>query len=49
MQVFYWDVASATVIRRFRGHTAKINAVEFGAPNCDVLVTGSYDRSVRVW
>ena len=45
---FYWDVASGRVIRKFRGHTAKVNAVSFAADDT-VLVTGSYDRSVRVW
>ena len=46
--VFYWDVATGRIIRKFRGHHQRVNAVEFGA-GCDVLVTGSYDRSVRVW
>jgi mitogen-activated protein kinase organizer 1 len=45
---FYWDVASGRVIRKFRGHTAKVNAVSFVADDT-LLVTRSYDRSVRVW
>ena len=27
--VFYWDVASGQIIRKFRGHDLKVNAVLF--------------------
>jgi mitogen-activated protein kinase organizer 1 len=51
--VFLWDVPNATTIRRFggnqQGHTSRINAVSFAGIEDSVLVSGSDDRSVRVW
>lgn len=47
-QVFFWDVATGAVLRKFRGHDGKVNCVEFAAKG-DCLVSGGYDRSVRVW
>lgn len=49
--VFLWDVGTAQTIRRFggnHGHTARINTVAFGASD-SVLVSGSFDASVRIW
>jgi mitogen-activated protein kinase organizer 1 len=50
--VFLWDVSTAQTIRRFggnHGHTARINAVTFGGQGDAVLVSGSFDASVRIW
>jgi mitogen-activated protein kinase organizer 1 len=50
--VFLWDVATAKTIRRFggnNGHTARINAVCFAGGEDAVLVSGSFDASVRLW
>lgn len=50
--VFLWDVSTAKTIRRFGGaggHTARINSVVFGGADEGVLVSGSFDASVRVW
>ena len=46
--MFLWDVATATIIRKFRGHDAVVNAARF-SPNSDVLVTGGGDQAVKVW
>jgi mitogen-activated protein kinase organizer 1 len=50
--VFHWDVTKAQTIRRFggnHGHTARINAVKFAGAGDSVLISGSFDSSVRIW
>lgn len=51
--VFLWDVQAASTIRRFggtqQGHSGRINAVSFAGVGDSVLVSGSDDRSVRLW
>lgn len=50
--VFLWDVATAKTIRRLggnQGHTARVNDVTFCGEGDSVLVSGSFDASVRVW
>lgn len=46
--VFLWDVTTGNIIRKFRGHNAKINTVAWNA-DCTVLVSGSYDNTIRFW
>ncbi|KAJ1392692.1 WD40-repeat-containing domain protein, partial [Ochromonadaceae sp. CCMP2298] len=46
--VFVWDVASGATIRRIQAHGDKTNAVRFNDDGT-VLVTASYDRSVKCW
>ncbi|EME42960.1 hypothetical protein DOTSEDRAFT_107742, partial [Dothistroma septosporum NZE10] len=47
--VFLWDVATAVTTRRFAGHAGRINAVTFGGEGDSVVVSGSFDGSVKVW
>lgn len=53
--VFLWDVQNASgTVRRFgsntdAGHTQRITCVAFAALSDSVLVSGSDDRSVRLW
>ena len=47
--VFVWDVSSGRVLRRFSGHTQRVNAVAYNLNDSSVLVSGSYDTSVRCW
>ena len=52
--VFLWDVQAATTLRRFgsnssQAHTARINCVVFAGQDDSVLISGSLDRSVRIW
>ena len=50
--VFLWDVATAQTLRRFggnQGHAARINSVAFAGSGDSVLVSGSFDSSVRIW
>ena len=55
--VFLWDVATGRVIRKFKGHSQRVNCISFNhtieagknAEDCSVLVTGSYDKSIKIW
>ncbi|KAH0775962.1 hypothetical protein KY290_007373 [Solanum tuberosum] len=47
-QVFYWDVSTGHVIRKFRGHDSEVNAVKFNE-YASVVVSAGYDKSLRVW
>lgn len=46
--MFYWDVATGRVIRKFRGHDSEVNAVKFDE-YASVVVSAGYDRSLRAW
>ncbi|KAI9676406.1 MAG: hypothetical protein M1817_000563 [Caeruleum heppii] len=48
-QAFLWDVSTARTLRRFAGHFGRINSVGFGGDGDTVLVTGSYDATVKIW
>jgi len=45
---FVYDTATGALARKLYGHEARLNAVAFNA-DASVLVTGSDDKSVRVW
>jgi hypothetical protein len=54
LQVFLWDVASGGVIRKFRGHDSRINAVSatcmvggMAAKQCTVLLCCLYSSMQR--
>lgn len=47
--VFVWDVATAQTTRRFAGHAGRVNGCCFGGEGESVVVTGSFDGTVRVW
>uniref|UniRef100_A0A2N9GWF1 Uncharacterized protein n=1 Tax=Fagus sylvatica TaxID=28930 RepID=A0A2N9GWF1_FAGSY len=47
-QVFYWDVSTGRVIRKFRGHDSEVNAVKFNEYS-SVVVSAGYDQSLRAW
>ncbi|KAI5862890.1 WD40 repeat-like protein [Durotheca rogersii] len=53
--VFLWDVTTAQTVRRFGSgggpgaHQARVNCVAFAGDGDSLLVSGSVDRSVRVW
>ena len=44
---FYWDVASGTILRRFRGHETIVNCVRFNY-NSTLLLSGGNDSIVRI-
>ncbi|EON69369.1 hypothetical protein W97_08629 [Coniosporium apollinis CBS 100218] len=47
--VFLWDVATARTLTRFSGHAGRINACAFGGTDDSVIVSGSFDATVRLW
>lgn len=46
---FLWDVTTGSVTRRFEGHAQRINDCVFAGDEDTVLLTASYDRTVRCW
>lgn len=46
--VFLWDVATQQTIKKFQGHSGKVNAVAFNEDE-SVLASGSFDTTVRLW
>lgn len=47
--VFLWDVATAQTLRRWSGHAGRINACAFGGEGDSVIVSGSFDSTVKIW
>lgn len=47
--VFLWDVATAQTLRRFTGHSARVNCVAFGGEGDSIVLSGSFDGTVKVW
>lgn len=47
--VFFWDVQTAQTIRRFTGHAGRVNRGVFGGDGDSVIVSASFDGSVKVW
>nr|OQO31587.1 hypothetical protein B0A51_01429 [Rachicladosporium sp. CCFEE 5018] len=47
--VFVWDVATAKTVRRFVGHSGRVEGVAWGGEGDSVAVSGSWDGGVRVW
>ncbi|KAE8829522.1 hypothetical protein HRS9122_09337 [Pyrenophora teres f. teres] len=47
--VFLWDVQTAQTIQRWTGHAGRVNRGVFGGDDDGVVVTGSFDGTVRVW
>jgi mitogen-activated protein kinase organizer 1 len=47
--VFVWDVQTAQTIRRFTGHSGRVNRGVFGGEGDSIIATGSFDGTVRIW
>ena len=48
-QVFLWDVSTARTLRRWAGHFGRVNCVDFGGEDGSVVISGSFDATVRIW
>lgn len=46
--IMMWDVATCKPIGKLIGHTNLVRDLSYSGTN-DILVTGSYDRSLRLW
>ncbi|KAF2269370.1 WD40 repeat-like protein [Lojkania enalia] len=47
--VFYWDVQTAQTIKRWSGHSGRINCCAFGGEDDSVAISGSFDGTVKIW
>ncbi|KAG9193192.1 hypothetical protein G6011_03227 [Alternaria panax] len=47
--VFLWDVQTAQTVRRWTGHAARVNRGVFGGDGDSIVVTASFDGTVRIW
>lgn len=47
--VFLWDVATHQTLRRWSGHAGRINACSFAGEGDALVVTGSFDSTVKIW
>ncbi|KAI5242709.1 WD40 repeat-like protein [Aureobasidium subglaciale] len=47
--VFLWDVTTHQTLRRWSGHAGRINACAFAGEGDSLVVTGSFDSTVKIW
>ncbi|KAL4742117.1 WD40-repeat-containing domain protein [Aspergillus similis] len=48
-QVFLWDVEQGITMRRWDGHNARVEAVQFAGEDDAVVVSGSADTTINIW
>ncbi|KAL2826001.1 WD40-repeat-containing domain protein [Aspergillus cavernicola] len=48
-QVFLWDVEQGITVRRWGGHNARVEAVQFAGEEDGVVVSGSADTTINLW
>ncbi|OKL63844.1 hypothetical protein UA08_00435 [Talaromyces atroroseus] len=48
-QVFLWDVEQGATVRRWSGHSSRVEAVQFAGEEDSVVVTGSADTTINLW
>jgi mitogen-activated protein kinase organizer 1 len=46
---YIWDIATSTCVTRYRRHDGVVNAADFGGREDALLLTGSYDKYVRIF
>lgn len=47
--VFYYDVATTKIIRKFRGHVGRVQCVKFNKNDSNLIISGSIDSKVKFW
>lgn len=47
--VFVWDVQTAQTVRRFTGHSGRVNRGVFGGEGDSIIASGSFDGTVKIW
>ncbi|GAM36282.1 vacuolar glutathione S-conjugate transporter [Talaromyces pinophilus] len=48
-QVFLWDVEQGGTVRRWAGHSSRVEAVQFAGEGDSVVVSGSADTTINLW
>ncbi|KAB8205325.1 WD40-repeat-containing domain protein [Aspergillus parasiticus] len=48
-QVFLWDVEQGITVKRWSGHAARVEAVQFAGEGDSVVVSGSADTTINLW
>ncbi|EAW24328.1 WD40 repeat domain-containing protein [Aspergillus fischeri NRRL 181] len=48
-QVFLWDVEQGITTRRWAGHNARVEAVQFAGEGDSVVASGSADTTINLW
>jgi len=46
--IWLWDVEQGKAVRKFRGHQAKVNSLDFNKDST-LLISGGYDKMLCVW
>ena len=49
MLLFYYDVATTKIIRKYRAHIGRVNVVRFNLEESNLIISGSIDGKVRMW
>jgi mitogen-activated protein kinase organizer 1 len=47
--VFLWDVQTGQTVKRWSGHAGRVNRGVFAGEGDSVVVSGSYDGTVKIW
>ena len=47
--VFIWDVSNRRILRRLSGHGGPINVLSLFPHSDEILVSGSFDATARIW
>lgn len=47
--IFIWDVSNKRIFRRLPGHAGPINTLSLFPQTDDILISGSFDASARIW
>lgn len=47
--VFYFDVKTTKVVRKYRAHVGRVNCVRFNPEESNLILSGSIDGRVRIW
>lgn len=47
--IFMWDVSSSRIVRKLPGHSGNVNTLCLFPQTDDIIASGSYDSTIRVW
>lgn len=47
--VFYFDVSTGKIVRKFRGHVGRVQCVRFNKEESNLIISGSIDGKVKIW